>query len=1259
MESERDVDDVNSGATLDSPSNSEANENIPTLESGTELEPQSPALSETEQLLQSLNQLNATLSPLAVGDDNCNNANPGTGAYAETLCWLDFTGFTTAYRNVGSWLPNWQSVMGSQYTAGGRIGNWGNIQNYEVNMDLGGGYVLRADLDVTGNNNAGKQVVANSFPTWSGAFLGNRNFYSGVGGRPALYQTGNGGDTSLTLKNIELERDGTLLRDYSIVVADAESTDTNESIDWTTTGEGFRWLPNTPPGGSKLNVMGNACSTASPAWNSSTPTAQASCKGGASGNKTGTAMLATAPPSTGSFQITQQMKGNGLQGVAFGVIIARAAVQTSVTDRIVNSSNQAADQTNFSGTILQTIGNTQIATTETGTNALQSPEGTSALPVSTLGTQLRFTSVASGSLASSYRSAWRCERTNPANGTTSYWPSQTTTSPTPPAPSDPFTLLSVGQYLKCNIEYTPPYLTLLKEVDNGATAATHTAADFTLQATRQVSPVSMIRGPGNQAAAVTKRAVATGQYALQENGPNPETQGNWPYGYDWANLVCAPQPGSTALGAFALTSGQDGTVAAGSLQINPGNNIVCTYRNVAREPQLEAEKEVFDASGNVVDRDSVVNANETISYKLTFRNSGTAAMELDYRDYLGDVLDDAQFVTNSVRISNGEETAYPNHMDDPGIVVTEQLNQLNPQLGITGTVQRAQTRTVWFRVTVLSNQDNAGPRQEGIVRSSDEAPNQVGYMLSNYLLPAGSPVPQACPEPAPGEPSSCTQHPVPAWSVAKDSRPADGARLHKGGNTHYQIIATKMNAATPLEDLVFEDDLTHVFKTAGWAPGAAVPGGALKRGIYFFDENDQALDAAGEPVGTVAVPVAAFDENSGYVPEPTFHVDTGRWIIRSLPVTLPVNAVRAEMWFAVEAGQLPANIPSNWPEDSNPAFGSKYVNYVRAQAQDALLPNQCSLATTNAPNTGFSPTAPIPQDVDFPEACRVIHQMSDNYFTIRKDARGAGVEFPDSISGWGDSTGLTNMVGHEFEIRDDQGGAPTDHPSVKLCRAEYNPTIWDGNFISGGTPDWGEDSATLAAIIAHNNTLPAGSPNELPLCGLFYPQGTFSGQPHAGGQDGRWRSEYLSEGDYWLVETKAPELQINNAGTERRPVPGVQLLAQPIGFRVWPEADAPYFGTQNPQQSMEGRGQLDIEGLEQDRCSPGAPVGERPVACVNPTGYLMIVQDVVPITMPLTGGKGTTWLIVAGSGVITASVIGLWLWRRNQSRRIIGGENPM
>lgn len=1210
------------------------------------------------------------ISPLALDDQSCSYADAGSGAYASTLCWIDFSGFTTRYRNDGGpvFNQNWVSVLdpvGGPYTntvAGSDWNNWGtrwgHVRNVDVEVDLGDGFVLSAQLDTdsTGvaTQRSSRAIESDSFPTYQGAFLGSPTggFYSGVEGEPALYQSLDGGGTStVTLKNIRVERNGQAMRDYSIVVADAETTDDGEGISWTTNGAGFRWLPNTPPGNTKAEVMGNACSTAEPAWDSTSTPQEALCEANNSSSKTGTPMLATEPPlnPATAFEISQTLSGNGRQGVAFGIIMARASVESKVADRIVDASNIENDPTNFTATVREEADSSLLMSAETGEQDMTSGTVSNVIPVSSDGTRVRYETARTGTFAESYTPAWQCEKTDPSTGATSYWPSETTTSPKPlTAENDEgdFSLLRVGEFLHCTVEYQPPYLSLLKTIENGETDATNTRADFTLHAEGNGSINSAISGPGNAATQLTRRPVAVGQYELSETGPDPDDEGNWPYGYDWSDLQCLPtqENGSINPDDVDITRDHLDNVTEANLQIHEDSDVTCTFTNTAREPRIAASKTAFDDSDTVLDWANPVDGGGTVRYRLTFDNVGTAPMELDHVDYLADVLDDANYVPGSLRIQNGDETSYPDtNMSDAGIEVAEQLTGDNPRLEITGAVDRGEVRTVWFEVGVLANTQDASDRGQNASRSGDDRPEQVGYSLNNYLVPAGEPVPETCEEPQDDTAPTCTHQPIPAWTLDKNSRPADGARLHKGGNTHYQITATKMNTATEIDQLVFTDDLTHVFKTAGWAPDAAVPGGALSRGIYFFDSTGQSLDADGNLVGTVDEPLAAYDADSAQVPDPEYDATDQRWTLTTLPVDVPNNAERAELWFAVEAGQTPVGIPAQWTGSDTPQMGWRYTNYVTAESAN-LVANQCDAGNTPEPVTGQAPSENPAYDTEFPAACRVTHQLSENYFTIRKDAGGQGIQPTPTEGGWGDSSGLTNMVGHEFEIRDDVDGQPSANPSERLCRTEYDPDQgWDGTFITGGTPDWGEYSETLAAIIDFNNRQ-EDEADHLPLCALFYPQGTYGGQDHAGGQDGRWRSEQLGEGDYWLVETKAPEEQIDTTGNQTREVTGVQLLAEPVAFTVWPDAPAPTFGDSG--QSMEGQGQLDIVGQEQQRCSPGAPVGQRPVACVNPTGYLMIVKDAAPMTLPLTGGQWLKVLTGVGLVVLVGSVAIAW-WRRH------------
>jgi len=147
-----------------------------------------------------------------------------------------------------------------------------------------------------------------------------------------------------------------------------------------------------------------------------------------------------------------------------------------------------------------------------------------------------------------------------------------------------------GEFVHCTVTYTPPYLSLLKTVDNGTTGATHTAANFTLAATGQSAPNSTITGAGNAAASVTKRPVAVGAYALTETAPSGGSA--WEAGYTWSGLTCT---GATP----TVTQDSVTGVSAASVTIAAGGNVTCTYTNRAnpKAATVTIQKIVQNAQG--------------------------------------------------------------------------------------------------------------------------------------------------------------------------------------------------------------------------------------------------------------------------------------------------------------------------------------------------------------------------------------------------------------------------------------------------------------------------------------------------------------------------------------------------------------------------------------------------------------------------------------------------------------------------------------
>ncbi|WP_192497558.1 hypothetical protein [Pseudoclavibacter sp. CFCC 11306] len=1237
--------------------------------------------------------------------NGCSYANAGTSTaeYQNTLCWLDLSGVTTAYqqaststvRNGTSTRPYsytttlvYESVLGSSYgsvtstgtstnnnqttaqqnsvtvaqnnlvTAQGLYSNgstyFGNLTNYPINIGLANGLTLKADLDITAAaQNSGHNVSANIFPTWDqgsvgGSFLGRNGYYEFPSDikntvKPALYQQSQSGQTVVNLKNIRLLQGTTAVSGYSIVAADAESTDNGEWIEWTTDGgSNFKWLPTNPSAfatattnpARKTAAVGDACQASStsfwPALDSGTKTITCSATSNQGSPKTGTPMLQVSPVSAQkTFNVQQTMKGNGRQAVAFGLLMAKTSITTNVKDRIVGTDGSPTGG-DFSANLTSPI----TVISNTGSTATSATTGDQQFPVDANGTQLAFSSVASGANAFSYSAAWVCTKTPAGAGENGTWTGTSAPQTGNGQVDQTWFTLKPGQFIGCTVTYTPPYVTLAKKAfaPDGKTAAVDAPSAWNLSLSNQTPGAASAKTVSGSVDGV-KIPVATGTYSLTEA---PAGTLSWAYGYDWTDLVCKPT-GATAT-----------TVSSPNLKVDLGSAITCTFTNVARQPQLVVSKTADPATGTTVDASTDADEEKSVvKYKLTFDNrDGTYDAAIDHVDHLRDVLDDAEFNAESIKVCDDLNATYDNcaNMTSSGVTVTDKSADSTPTLAITGTVLRGQSRVVWFTVNVKKNSDGASDRQ------AESAPLQ-GYDLRNYVTPrldaSGNTVtpPTTCMQPTDSTtPSTCTEHPIKAWSVSKTSLPVDGARLHKGGNVHYRLAATKLSSGTAIDDLQFTDDLTQVFKTAGWAPNAAVPGGARSRGIYFFDAAGNSLDSSGTVNGTSTSPVAAYAGDAG-VPAPSQDASSGRWLLQTTKVKVPAGAVSAEAWFAVQLAESPVGIPTAW--GSTPQSGSKFVNYATAESS-TLAPTICGTDETAQPDVSINPTADDPADENFPAQCRVTHELRDNFFTIRKDASGVGEDL-ERGGAWGtDTTGLWNMVGHEFEVQDDDNGKPSGKPSLKLCRTDYNPgTGWDGTFTGSGDADWGQNSATLQAIKDWNNS----HDSQLPLCALLYAQPDGSG-----GQTGRWRSENLSEGDYWLIETKAPTEQISLDGSQRRAINGVQLLSEPIAFTIWPDADGEAIPVpDNEGQAQKGRGQLDIKNADDGlvgRCLPGADVGERPVACVNPTGYLMIVKDSVPAQLPLTGGQWLYATLIAGGIVLGGSFGGALWWRRRQSQTV-------
>ncbi len=289
---------------------------------------------------------------------SCNFASPGTGTYASTLCFVDFSSFTMAGKPT-SYCPGTNPPQSE-------------IDAAVTNTP----FILKFCVSATGSPVAPSIIPTYTAPPTSEAFLGNNDFYGGIPGNPALYSTCEGGQqtcnsnypvtyTILYFTKIEvLDANGNTATGWSLVTGDAESTDDTEGMIWTTcpsvTNPGFdangelNWNPSyqacaasssapaftlLPNSTSPYSPFGNACfapdyPSSSVGWanfrisgvqynniftgaQSGTNTNTVQCFATVNSDKTGTVMISAPAPST----LTVWMHGAGLEAVFLGLLL--------------------------------------------------------------------------------------------------------------------------------------------------------------------------------------------------------------------------------------------------------------------------------------------------------------------------------------------------------------------------------------------------------------------------------------------------------------------------------------------------------------------------------------------------------------------------------------------------------------------------------------------------------------------------------------------------------------------------------------------------------------------------------------------------------------------------------------------------------------------------------------------------------------------------------------------------------------------------
>ena len=299
----------------------------------------------------------------------CNLASPGSGTYANILCFADFTNFTDPTTTC---------------------------QQMKLSIANSPDFLQFCVIE-TPNDTAAPQQIPTYYGAADGgydseAFLGNNGFYTGVSGLPALSQrqqtsatlntptwpNGFAGAsnvlTTITFSNIQVVNAvGEPATGWTLVTGDAESTDTNgwlefqnSDVQWNilpnsstslwgnscydslntpaaipgnTANNGvLNWIGPTPPTAAEVGMSGSSGTGQPPstqyvqalpatAYSSSSKYATGSygvlCQANISLNKTGSLMVAAPEPSgsTAPQTVTVTLQGESYQAIFLGVLL--------------------------------------------------------------------------------------------------------------------------------------------------------------------------------------------------------------------------------------------------------------------------------------------------------------------------------------------------------------------------------------------------------------------------------------------------------------------------------------------------------------------------------------------------------------------------------------------------------------------------------------------------------------------------------------------------------------------------------------------------------------------------------------------------------------------------------------------------------------------------------------------------------------------------------------------------------------------------
>ncbi|MEH6758411.1 MAG: CshA/CshB family fibrillar adhesin-related protein [Parasphingorhabdus sp.] len=331
----------------------------------------------------------------------------------QTYCWLDFS----SYNDVTA-----RSSSGQVFS-----------------FSLSDGSTLSFNLKTTSTSATG--AVATTAPSWSGSAVGNTSFL-GIPGKPILYNTTSGATVTFNITSIKITPPPGVasVTDFAFVVADGESTDNAEYLEYTTNGQPWQLLDTVAPiSGSLYPVL------------TGIGTSVMRSAGGGQPSHIGAHIGGTNRPTS----VTAVMKSGGLEGIMFAVRFASIKLNKIISGSRIDPTDQ------FKFEIQSASSSTVLASgTTTGTGNGPFPAAVistaSGIPINLIETM----APGSANAMSRYRPSLTC--TNATSGTGTVMPNNVITS------SYNFGPLNFGDIVSCAFTNTPyPHVRLTKAMGTG------------------------------------------------------------------------------------------------------------------------------------------------------------------------------------------------------------------------------------------------------------------------------------------------------------------------------------------------------------------------------------------------------------------------------------------------------------------------------------------------------------------------------------------------------------------------------------------------------------------------------------------------------------------------------------------------------------------------------------------------------------------------------------------------------------------------